>query len=190
MHALPLRLAAAAAALTRASAALTPSALVAQAAARPTFGVAAGATIPTGDFGDGFGTGFNVGAHVGFRSATMPVGFRLEGTFHQNEAKGSNGVNFNTIAGTANIIAGPAAAAGGISPYVIGGAGVYNLKLDADGGIESESVTKFGLNGGAGLDMPLSGIGVFAEARFHYVFSGEDGGSNISFIPLSVGIRF
>jgi hypothetical protein len=189
VHALSPRLTAAAVVGAVAGLALASSTLAAQAATRPTFGLAAGATVPTGDFGDGFGPGFNVGAHVGFRSATMPVGFRLEGTFHRNEAKGTNGLNFNTIAGTANVVAGPAAAAGGVSPYVIGGAGVYNLKIDAGSG-GSESITKFGLNGGAGVDLPLSGIGVFAEARFHYVFSGENGGSNINFIPLSVGIRF
>ena len=57
----------------------------------------------------------------------------------------------------------------------------------------SSSATKLGLNGGAGLDLPLSGIAAFVEARFHYIFSdsGNNGlGYNASFVPIVVGVHF
>lgn len=187
MHALSLRLTAAVLGV-----ALASPTLAAQAGTRPTFGVAAGATFPTGDLGDGYDSGYNLGAHVGFRSATMPVGFRLEGTYNRHDAKGVNPLDtrLTIFSGTANVIAGASGAAESIRPYLIGGAGVYNVKVDSDG-VAGSSSTKFGLNGGAGLDLPLSGIAVFAEARYHYVFSKEDGtGFNMGFIPLTVGIRF
>jgi hypothetical protein len=73
-------------------------------------------------------------------------------------------------------------------PYLIGGAGVYNLDVKGDDvppGVES--VTKFGLNGGAGFDFKAGAAGIFVEGRFHNVFTE---GSNTNFIPLTVGVRF
>ena len=76
-------------------------------------------------------------------------------------------------------------------PYLIGGGGVYNFKTtgedDLGGLIDTDnSVTKFGLNGGAGFDFKAGAIGLFVEGRFHNVFTS---GSNLRFIPISVGIR-
>lgn len=53
--------------------------------------------------------------------------------------------------------------------------------------VESESVTKFGLNGGVGVELPLSGISAFGEVRFVSVFTE---GSHLNMIPITVGIRF
>jgi hypothetical protein len=194
MHALPHRIVAALAGVAMASASAAAQGASAQGATsgRPTFGVAAGAAIPTGEFGDFASTGFTVGAHLGFSSASLPVGFRLEGTYQRHDAKGSTVGNprFNIISGVANVIAGGTAAPGSVRPYFIGGGGVYNFKATADG-FDSESVTKFGLNGGAGIDLPLSGIAAFAEVRFHYVFTAEDDDEgNTSFVPITVGVRF
>jgi opacity protein-like surface antigen len=51
----------------------------------------------------------------------------------------------------------------------------------------SDSETKFGLNGGAGIEFGLSGLATFVEARFHSVFT-ED--SKTNFVPISFGIKF
>lgn len=155
---------------------------------RPTFGISGGVAFPTGDFGDGYDSGFNLSAHVGFRPSSTPVGFRIEGMYNRFDFKGSSALDIhsNIIAGTGNVVFSRTAAPGSVSPYFIGGAGLYNLKVDSDIG-SSDSETKFGLNAGAGLDIPLSGIGVFIEARYHYVFTD---GSKLAFIPLVVGVRF
>jgi hypothetical protein len=50
-----------------------------------------------------------------------------------------------------------------------------------------ESVTKFGINAGAGFDFKAGAAGVFLEGRFHNVFTEGD---NTSFIPITVGVRF
>jgi hypothetical protein len=45
----------------------------------------------------------------------------------------------------------------------------------------------FGLNGGAGLRVGLGGIGLFVEARYHYIFEGSH---NYEMVPISAGVRF
>ena len=53
--------------------------------------------------------------------------------------------------------------------------------------VSLDSETNVGLNGGAGIDIPLSGIGAFVEARYHTVFRD---GENLNMLPVTVGIRF
>ena len=73
-------------------------------------------------------------------------------------------------------------------PYVLGGVGLYNYKLEGDdvpdGLTDSES--DFGLSGGLGMTYDLGQVGVFAEGRFHHVFTSEE---DIQFIPVLVGAR-
>ena len=54
-------------------------------------------------------------------------------------------------------------------------------------GDDSETQTKFGLNGGAGLRFQLTGFSTFIEARWHTIFTE---GSNAQMVPISVGITF
>ena len=191
MHPLTLRAASALAAV-----ALAASSLAAQAASRPTFGVSGGIAFPTGDFGKVAKSGYDIAAHVGFHPAAASFGVRLEGAYNQFDAKGGIGdAHTNIFDVTGNIIVGTAAAPGTVRPYFIGGLGIYNVKAEAtlNRVTVSSSATKFGLNGGAGLDLPLSGITAFVEARFHYIFSdsGDNGlGYNAGFVPLVVGVRF
>lgn len=56
-----------------------------------------------------------------------------------------------------------------------------------DLGNDSNSQTKFGLNGGAGFRFQLTGFSTFIEARWHTIFTE---GSNAQMIPISVGFTF
>jgi opacity protein-like surface antigen len=184
VHASTLRVAAALAGVVLAS-----STLAAQAASRPTVGVSGGLAVPTGDFGDLSSSGYNISAHVGFQPATLPVGVRIEGMYNRFDVKddlgGEGHTNILALTGNAVLAARPATE-GSVRPYAIGGVGVYNVKFSAPN-VSSESDTKFGLNVGAGIELPLSGISAFLEARYHHVFG--DGGS-IGMIPIVVGIKF
>ena len=184
-----------AAALTLVATAIAlPSSLAAQATTRPTFGVSAGASFPTGDFAKEVSTGFDVAAHIGFRPALSPIGLRVEGMYDQFDLKNTGGdVRAKILAGTANAVIMSSSAPGMLRPYFIGGVGVYNLKVSSSSlNASSNSETKFGVNGGAGLDLALSGINVFAEARYHYMFTKDNstGAVNTGFVPLVVGVRF
>jgi len=77
-------------------------------------------------------------------------------------------------------------------PYLVGGAGLYNIKFevtDPNPALEAKSSdTKFGVRGGLGMNMMVGqswGIGV--QADYNDVFT--DGGSS-QFVGLSAGLHF
>ena len=181
--------------LSAASAALVFTAAPAAAQLGPvnpfSFGVSAGAAVPVGDFGDGYKTGYGINGLIGIRVPASPVSFRGEVGYTRNDFKGGVDGHTRIISGVANILLsaspGPTVVA---RPYLIGGVGIYNGKTSLDASnveIDDGSDTKFGLNGGVGVELPLSGISAFAEARFVSIFT-EDRKTN--YIPITVGIRF
>ena len=92
---------------------------------------------------------------------------------------------------------------GPVDFYVTGGGGLYSqittarFRSDFGGSffgprdlVSSYSIYKPGVDGGAGFAFNLgfrSPVKVFAEARFHHMFLGDSG---VSFIPVTVGVRF
>lgn len=185
MHALPRR-----AAVALAAAALGASAAQAQLPANPfSLGISGGAAIPTGDAGDAFETGFSVDGIIGIRAPLLPVSFRGEVGYTRFGVKNIDDVNLRMISGVANAVytfsAGPVAV---VRPYLIGGIGAYNLKATGDNvPDDSDNETKVGLNGGVGIEIPLSGITGFGEIRYTSVFTE---GTNTNFVPIRFGIRF
>src|SRR5690606_20171687 len=77
----------------------------------------------------------------------------------------------------------------GITPYVIGGIGMYNQKHSdvEDVGHDHESTTDLGFNGGAGIRIGLPGLSVFAEARIHHIPGDTE---SHRFAPITLGLRF
>jgi len=152
------------------------------------FGLGAGISIPSGSTSNGLKTGWHGTALVQFKPAASPVGFQVDGSYHQFGFDGG-GVKYQVINGTANAVyTFSVAPETQFRPYLIGGGGIYNVKNKPDLGI-SVSETKFGLNVGAGFNIKTSGIGVFVEGRFHNVLvSGP--APNFHYIPITVGVRF
>jgi opacity protein-like surface antigen len=155
----------------------------AQAQRRATVGIAAGATVPMGDLGDATELGFHVLGTVGIGgTAASPAGFRLDGMYNALGGK-DDGPDFRILSLTGNVLFSfPGESS--VTPYIIGGAGVYNAKADVSG-VDSE--TDLGINAGVGARFALSGFSTFAELRYHNVFSDPD---SYSFIPLTFGIIF
>ncbi|HEX5831301.1 MAG TPA: outer membrane beta-barrel protein [Gemmatimonadaceae bacterium] len=157
------------------------------------FGIAGGAALPNGDFGDLANTGWDIGGQYSFTPPVLPIGFRAELGYSRYGVKEEfmpSGVdaNIGILQGVANAVWSPVGALG-VAPYVIGGVGMYNVKVsaEADGASASEDETKVGLNGGAGIRFPLGGMRGFAEVRYHSIFTEEE---NMTFIPLRFGIEF
>ena len=87
--------------------------------------------------------------------------------------------------------------------YITGGGGLYSritkyrassFLVGQDSGrydlISSDTIYKPGVNGGAGFSYRLSyrsNLKIFAEARYHRMFTR---GSGASLVPVTVGIRF
>jgi hypothetical protein len=87
---------------------------------------------------------------------------------------------------------------GPVDFYITGGGGLYGRVTDfrdyggpfGDDLLARYTTYKPGVNGGAGFAfrvVPHSHVKIFAEARFHHMFTP---GSGASFIPVTVGVRF
>ena len=164
-------------------AAVAAFALPAEAQRRTTFGFAAGATIPIGVLGDATSTGFHALGTLSISgTATSPIGFRVDGMYNNLSGK-SSGPDLTVWTVNGNLVY---AFPGGLTatPYLIGGAGWYNMQPDES---DVDSTNDFGLNGGVGARFALSGLSTFAEIRFHNIFSENESGR---LLPLTFGIVF
>lgn len=144
---------------------------------------AAGATMPIGSTGDGLDAGYHATIGVGIKPPLAPLGARVEGMFNENAFKGASDAKMRIMAVTANgtWTAAPQA-------YLIGGLGMYNSKCAGTCGLlAGESDTDFGFNIGGGLNIPLTGLGVFVEARLHMI---QSEGETMKLLPITVGIKF
>ena len=175
--------------------ALSGSAAVADAQNPMTFGIAAGATLPTGDALEGGNTGFHGMVTIGAMPALVPFGVRIDGMYNSiggDDADGFTGQSVQILGATANaVLSIPGMMV--TSPYLIGGVGFYNQKYKSDQG-DSDGQNDFGINIGIGAKFNLSGFGTFAEIRYHNIFSGNDDDGvdigNTQFIPITFGIMF
>jgi opacity protein-like surface antigen len=174
------------------------------------YGIAAGATVPTGSLSNLHNTGWNVQGLVDWTSRTIPVGFRGDLEYHKLGGaqltvtpSGSNAADDLSLwAATGNLLwlLRRGTATEPITPYALAGVGLYHTSGDQtaiSGGAEttvSNSSTNFGLNVGAGVIWRISSFSTFAELRFHNVFNGalDDhlDKTNARFFPLSLGLRF
>jgi hypothetical protein len=170
------------------------------------FGIGGGLAVPLGTFDDNDKLGWQGQALITFRPSGSPVGFRVDGNYMQMKwepgysafigGASAGAGKTQVIAGSANIVfTFPTSEETRFKPYILGGAGVYNIRENPDAtGVPTGSVTKFGINGGAGFDIGAGGAVLFVEGRFHNVFSGTinniGGTSSASLIPITVGIKF
>lgn len=168
-------------------------------------GVSGGLAAPTSTLGNNVNSGYSVAGLVDFRPAPGPLSLRVEvgydrfdykdsyQTYLAQLAGGSYTANTHYLRGNANLVY-RLGSYSGLRPYVTGGVGVYNnsngqsLQLDgATTSYSSGSTTKFGVNGGLGVEVPLSGLTVFGEVRAHGVQTNY---RPVTYIPITVGIRF
>ncbi len=166
--------------------ALLPLSAGAQAIAM--LGLSAGAAVPMGKISDPYSTGFNAMASLGFGGGEeIPVSLRFEGAY--TKFNGSTATGVTPVSGvriwSGNVSAIVAFPGGEIvRPYILTGGGVYNMKSVA---ANSSSSNDFGVSGGIGLGIDLSGFNTFAEARINHVFT-ENGATR--FAPIVFGILF
>lgn len=147
---------------------------------RVSFGLAGGATLTLGELEQaGARSGFNLMLIAAIRAEHLPAAVRLDGTWSRFAVQDPTGTNLDLIAITANVSY--------FLPvmllprlYVIGGPGVYNWRT------QGRTVTNFGANAGVGATLPLAGVAVFLETRFHQVFSDD----YERILPISLGITF
>jgi opacity protein-like surface antigen len=154
-------------------------------------GASGGVAIPVSDLKDAVNMGYNIGVHVGFKSQFSPIAVRAEAAWNQfgfKDQVGGNG-SINIPAFTGNLIFGLPLPMP-LSPYAIGGVGLYRPSASISGAGNTDSENDFGFNVGAGIKVPLSSsFETFVEARYHRL-NLKDNGGNLSFVPITVGITF
>lgn len=147
-------------------------------------GASAGIAFPTGSLGNVTNTGYNVSVLVGYKPEFTPIGVRAEAAYNQFGSKVFNG-NVNIPAFTGNLVFG--LPMGTLSPYAIGGAGLYRTNVNVNGG-GSAGENHFGFNIGGGIKIPLSSsFETFVEARYNRVTVNN---GSFSFIPVTFGVMF
>jgi hypothetical protein len=147
-------------------------------------GIAGGAAEPMSDLSDAAKLGYNGTVAMGIQLPFIPVGLRVDGAFNQFGEKEGIGAKMRTVSATGNVVWRLPSI--GVSPYLIGGAGLYMVSVTPTG---ADAVTDnhLGWNAGAGINLPLSVFKAFVEARYNRV--STDNGS-LEFVPLTFGIMF
>jgi opacity protein-like surface antigen len=157
------------------------------------FSLGGGLGVPLGNFDDAVKLGWMGLFGVSFVPNGSPVGIQFDGQYQQYKFDGSTSLKDRLLVGTGNIVFKfKTSDESTFRPYLIGGGGVYNIKATGTNDLgplfdTGGSTTKFGLNAGAGFDFKAGSAGLFVEGRFHDVFTS---GSNVKFLPITVGIRF
>lgn len=166
-----------------------------------------GIATPIGDFKDAAKLGFLGG--VGFDyMATEALAVGVDGAFISNSgsddletalsalATGPVTAKFTMIQGGAHLkYMFPMASESSISPYVLGGLGVYNVKTKLESSDPlfngDESSSKFGARGGLGLMYKTSDkVGIGVEGAFHWINTKDDatGATATQFIGVQAGV--
>jgi len=163
------------------------------------FGVGGGVSVPVSDAKDAFKNGFNGQGFVRLNLKFLPIQPRVDFTlshFDLDDANlGTTGTG-QVLAGLANVqlflIPG-----GPIRPYVVAGVGAYNIKTETDAAgavaATSESDTRFGVNGGAGLVIKLGSlVSLYAEGRVDNVYTekGLIDTDQVQVVPVTFGLVF
>ena len=152
-------------------------------------GFSGGASLPVGNLKDVADVGYSVAGHVYLRpQAVKAFMFRGDVTYDSWNGTGTTS-KLNSLGVIANVLFPLTDDNAGIRPYLVGGAGLYRFGSTVKvGTLEiSNTVNKFGVQGGAGLEFKLAGMSTFLEGKYVNVFND---GRSTSYIPVTFGVRF
>jgi hypothetical protein len=149
-----------------------------QSVPRPSVGFSGGISLPAGGFAKQHIAGFNLAGVAEFRAPSAPTGLRGEVLYQYfGRKKNVTGAeSSNTLAFLVNAVY--HVPGYDVGPYFIGGIGLYHV---------SNQGNNAGLNGGAGITIPLTGMTAYAELRLHAAFT--QGPAYVT-LPLSFGVLF
>ncbi|MCH7691602.1 MAG: outer membrane beta-barrel protein [candidate division Zixibacteria bacterium] len=155
------------------------------------FYLGVGASIPTGDLADGWNIGFHATGRAGF-SVAPKLELLVGADFHifglDNQVTNIEGGSLSSInlSGDLKIDLGtPDMSA---SPYLLGGGGlaiwsIGDITIPGFGVVRSDSESDFFIEAGVGVVLNH----LFLQVKYVNIFSK---GSSISYIPLTVGVKF
>jgi opacity protein-like surface antigen len=151
------------------------------------FGLEGGLSYPQGDTKDSFDRGWNGGALLVWNPPVIPVGLRVDGSYHRLDGSTAAAGKAEVLAATADVVVGFRAIL--LKPYFFGGVGAYRLDFSQASGLSAfrGKQNETGWNAGAGVSISLRNIDLIVEARYHSVSTQ---GRRFQFVPVSVGLVF
>lgn len=151
----------------------------------PVLGVAGGLAVPTSRFGRPLDLGFDFQASADFRPIPGPIAFRGDILWSRFAVSDPGIGSSNVVGGTFDVMIDLPTP--GITPYAIGGVGVYDVEVGSN--VSHHSRLGTGLNIGGGVRFPvLPFLHAFCEVRYHVAYASPFGG-NTTFVPIVVGLR-
>jgi opacity protein-like surface antigen len=161
-------------------------------------GFGGGVSVPTSDVRDALENGINGQAFVLIDTGVLPP-FRVNLGYQKFDYRDVLG---SGVQGNTRILSGVAAVnlslftVGPLRPYVVAGIGAFGVRdaigAGTTGPAVSESVTEFGIDGGAGLAFRLGRLEAFVEGRVQNIYTeaGAIDARSIRAIPVTLGILF
>lgn len=150
-------------------------------------GVAGGAVFPVGILNNSYTAGPSGLLTLVMGPSDAPMGLRVDYQYDGFKGKTIGGsrisdIHVNSV--TANLVI--PFRVGYAKPYLIGGGGMYPLRLPGATKREND----WGGNAGAGIgfELPGTGLGAFIEARYHAV--NRSNTSPYHFVPVTFGVLF
>ena len=144
----------------------------------PIYGVTAGIAIPVGAIADDHGAGYTLGGLVEYTVLNQPYSLRGELQYQHFALKSgrTTGTDVSLVSLGASFVyrMQPAPA----TPYIVGGIAMYH---------GTDLGTHPGFNGGAGIEVPLTGFSATGETRLHVMLAD---GKPVITLPIAIGIRF
>ena len=153
-------------------------------AAQPSLRVGGGISSPNGDMGDLLESGYHGRAMVQLGIPVFPVSLRAEGAYHKFNAA-TGGGTMSQLNGALSAVLSLGGL--GIGPYFFGGIGKYRQDFSSEFAL-GDAVTESGIHAGFGVEAGILGFGAFVEARFVNV--NRSTGSDLRYVPVTVGIKF
>lgn len=159
-------------------------------AAAQGFGVGGGLIAPLSEYKATDNLGWHVMAKVESRIGPgSPVGIRVDALYGQTNHKSGQPIGHTRLIGALANGVFHVTGVSQVKPYVMGGAGFYNVQATAAG--LSGSTTKFSWDVGGGLGFGAGQTTFFVEARYVTVTGSITlNGSALKFIPVTVGLTF
>lgn len=171
---------------------LTLHAPAARAQSPISLGLAGGVALPMSSFNDDVIPGWRALGTLSIGVPMIPLGLRVDAAYDRFAVERSllgSTVNASGAQRIASVTVNPTyrlpVSAPPVSPYLIGGAGSYNVGCGGD--FKCGSSTYFGWNGGVGLKFGALGVHAFAEARYHHV---NISGGSVQYVPVTFGLLF
>jgi hypothetical protein len=147
-------------------------------------GIAGGAAQPMSDLSNEVKMGYNGTVALAINVPLIPVGLRIDGAYNQFGEKVIVANTKHVVSATGNLVWRLPSVV--ISPYLIGGAGLY-MEKTTPSATAATTDKHFGWNAGAGINLPLMVFNAFVEARYN-TYSTSTG--TVKFVPVTFGIMF